>query len=269
MWRWQGVLRRVLGVGGRFGCSLGTPFSAGAGVRNGLTRHAHGKLVDGCGDDLWISSKFKALEDSAARANQARVGGVSNRVRTISTLWLWLIRGAECARGTHDGLWITSERNQWNWCLGCVLLQLGALIAQIKADPNYSTFSNQEAVINLMARLNDASAGPKLQTDLVAFNAELNSTIYRDVATLLQAGGDCKWAGDDFEAVHLGVCNGIGGSIDIIWFLLLLVSLFMFGYAIVLAKATKRVAEYYGHSGDLETPLLRPDEHRRPHNYAA
>jgi len=169
--------------------------------------------------------------------------------------------------GTHDVVAPVQAFVQAN--LAGQLAQLGALIAQIKADPNYSTFSNQEAVVNLMARLNDASAGPKLQTDLVAFNAELNSTIYRDVATLLQAGGDCKWAGDDFEAVHLGVCNGIGGSIDIIWFLLLLVSLFMFGYAIVLAKATKRVAEYYGHSGDLETPLLRPDEHRRPHNYAA
>ena len=33
-------------------------------------------------------------------------------------------------------------------------------------------------------------------------------------------------------SVLRAVCNGIGGSIDIIWFLLLLVSLFMFGYAV-------------------------------------
>ena len=113
------------------------------------------------------------------------------------------------------------------------IAKLNGTVQQMLADPAYDTFSNREAILSLQARLNDAAvAGPKLQTNLVDFNSTLSVTLAKDVELLLTAGGDCKWAGEDFLKVRNAVCTGVGGTVDIVWFIFLLSSIFMFGYIV-------------------------------------
>jgi hypothetical protein len=113
------------------------------------------------------------------------------------------------------------------------IAKLNGTVQQMLADPAYDTFSNREAILSLQARLNDAAvAGPKLQTNLVDFNSTLSVTLAKDVELLLTAGGDCKWAGEDFLKVRNAVCTGVGGTVDMVWFIFLLSSIFMFGYIV-------------------------------------
>merc|ERR1711998_5938 len=101
---------------------------------------------------------------------------------------------------------------------------------------------------------NETAAIVSMKTKISATDQSA-TTIEQAVAADISDSKKCREAGDEWATLSdKGVCSGLAGTFDILWFTFFLCSLGMFFFLIVIAKLTKRIEPV--DPNDLKQPLV-------------